>query len=152
MFVWPWVGFIAYYIDLAITKNTFIFLRNCSFSSNLHEYNHNDSIFDNEFIVHNFSYFCLFLPVLPLYVHITSEQSPLSAERVYDLHCVTFGSRPPALVTWWIGNTQLLDHSSQVYSIHFSFSLIFTDPQKSISRRINRAWGYLFVLCNLETL
>ena len=94
----------------------------------------------------------LFLPVLPLYVHITSEQSPLSAERVYDLHCVTFGSRPPALVTWWIGNTQLLDHSSQVYSIHFSFSLIFTDPQKSISRRINRAWGYLFVLSNLETL
>ena len=131
-------------------KSTFTFLRNCSFSSNLHEYNHNDSIFDND-VVSWFLIF-LFLPVLPLYVHITSEQSPLSAERVYDLHCVTFGSRPPALVTWWIGNTQLLDHSSQVYSIHFSFSLIFTDPQKSISRRINRAWGYLFVLSNLETL
>ena len=64
-----------------------------------------------------------FVLVLPLYVHITSEQSPLSAERVYDLHCVTFGSRPPALVTWWIGNTQLLDHSSQVQNPFFT--LIF---------------------------
>ena len=34
--------------------------------------------------------------------------------QVYDLHCSTFGSRPSALVTWWLGKTQLLDHSSEV--------------------------------------
>ena len=56
----------------------------------------------------------LFIPVLPLSVKITSEQRPLSADRVYDIHCVTFGSRPSALVTWWLGSIQLLDHSSQV--------------------------------------
>jgi len=52
--------------------------------------------------------------LLPLYVHITSERDALSAERVYDLHCTTFGSRPSALVTWWLGQNQLLDHSSEV--------------------------------------
>ena len=55
-----------------------------------------------------------FIAVLPLFVHITSERNALSADRVYDLHCSTFGSRPSALVTWWLGTTQLLDHSSQV--------------------------------------
>ena len=54
------------------------------------------------------------ISVLPLYVHIDSAKDPLSAERVYDIHCITFGSRPSALVTWWIGTSQLLDHSSQV--------------------------------------
>ena len=58
---------------------------------------------------------CLFsVSVLPLYVHITSERDPLSADRVYDLHCTTFGSRPSALTTWWLGKSQLLDHSNEV--------------------------------------
>ena len=56
----------------------------------------------------------LFLSVLPLFVHIKTARSALSAERVYDIHCITFGSRPSALVTWWLGNTQLLDHSTSV--------------------------------------
>ena len=55
-----------------------------------------------------------FLSVLPLFVHIKTARSALSAERVYDIHCITFGSRPSALVTWWLGNTQLLDHSTSV--------------------------------------
>jgi hypothetical protein len=52
--------------------------------------------------------------VLPLLVHITTTQTALSAERVYDIHCLTFGSRPSAMVSWWMGNTQLLDHSTEV--------------------------------------
>ena len=56
----------------------------------------------------------LFLSVLPLFVHIKTARSALSAERVYDIHCITFGSRPSALVSWWLGNTQLLDHSTSV--------------------------------------
>ena len=62
--------------------------------------------------IHNI--FLSFFSVLPLYVHIDSVKEPLSAERVYDIHCISFGSRPSALVTWWSGMTQLLDHSSQV--------------------------------------
>ena len=56
----------------------------------------------------------MFLSVLPLFVHIKTARSALSAERVYDIHCITFGSRPSALVSWWLGNTQLLDHSTSV--------------------------------------
>ena len=56
--------------------------------------------------------------MLPLYVHIKTARDALSAERVYDVHCTTYGSRPSALVTWWLGTTQLLDHSSQV-QYHF---------------------------------
>ena len=56
--------------------------------------------------------------MLPLYVHIKTAREALSAERVYDVHCTTYGSRPSALVTWWLGTTQLLDHSSQV-QYHF---------------------------------
>ena len=62
------------------------------------------------------------ISVLPLYVHIDSAKDPLSAERVYDIHCITFGSRPSALVTWWIGTSQLLDHSSQVCSSYVTYS------------------------------
>lgn len=51
--------------------------------------------------------------LLPIHVRITSPQTQLSADRVYDIHCITFGSRPSALVTWWLGNTQLLDHSTK---------------------------------------
>ncbi len=37
-------------------------------------------------------------------MHITSDRTAaLSAERVYDVHCVAFGSRPAALVSWWLG-------------------------------------------------
>ena len=63
--------------------------------------------------IHFYNIFLSF-SVLPLYVHIDSVKEPLSAERVYDIHCISFGSRPSALVTWWSGMTQLLDHSSQV--------------------------------------
>ena len=58
--------------------------------------------------------FTAFLSVLPLFVHIKTARAALSAERVYDIHCVTFGSRPSALVSWWLGSTQLLDHSTSV--------------------------------------
>ena len=61
-----------------------------------------------------FIFILFFFTVLPLYVHIKTEKKTLSADTVYDIHCTTFGSRPAALVTWWLGATQLLDHSSQV--------------------------------------
>ena len=57
--------------------------------------------------------------VLPLFVHIKSDRESLSAEHVYDIHCITYGSRPPSLITWWLGTIQLLDHSSQVRHLLF---------------------------------
>lgn len=51
----------------------------------------------------------------PLNVHITSLQRPLSAGRRVILKCQSFGSRPPALITWWIGSRQLLNSTEVAY-------------------------------------
>ena len=86
-------------------------------------------------------------PVLPLYVHIPSERNSLSAERVYDLHCTTFGSRPSALVTWWLGSTQLLDHSNEV-SVNYPRKTInlwsfFKEKPSSTLRARKSTWKML---------
>ena len=46
-----------------------------------------------------------FIPaVRPEDVSITSKREPLSADKPYWLECKTFGSRPPAIITWWKGD------------------------------------------------
>ncbi|KAG8196895.1 hypothetical protein JTE90_027603 [Oedothorax gibbosus] len=51
----------------------------------------------------------------PLNVHITSLQRPLSAGRRTILKCQSSGSRPPAILTWWIGSRQLLNATVATY-------------------------------------
>ncbi|KAJ3650050.1 hypothetical protein Zmor_021760 [Zophobas morio] len=36
------------------------------------------------------------------------SNNPLSADRVYEIPCQTFGSRPPAKITWSMDNKELL--------------------------------------------
>ncbi|CAG4984230.1 unnamed protein product [Colias eurytheme] len=40
----------------------------------------------------------------PLSVQIVGPGGALSADRSYELRCVSAGSRPPAVVTWWKGD------------------------------------------------
>ena len=42
--------------------------------------------------------------VRPKEVSIISKREPLSADKSYWLECRTFGSRPPAIITWWKGD------------------------------------------------
>ncbi|KAJ8966725.1 hypothetical protein NQ314_003342, partial [Rhamnusium bicolor] len=42
----------------------------------------------------------LYLAVRPLTVEILSSNNPFSADRKYEIPCQTFGSRPPAKITW----------------------------------------------------
>ncbi|XP_055952761.1 hemicentin-1-like [Argiope bruennichi] len=55
------------------------------------------------------------LNLKPLNVHITSLQRPLSANRRTTLKCQSSGSRPPAVLTWWIGSRQLLNATVVTY-------------------------------------
>ncbi|GIY90850.1 uncharacterized protein CEXT_123301 [Caerostris extrusa] len=55
------------------------------------------------------------LNLKPLNVHITSLQRPLSADRRTTLKCQSSGSRPPAVLTWWIGSRQLLNATVATY-------------------------------------
>ncbi|XP_035208602.1 synaptogenesis protein syg-1-like isoform X2 [Stegodyphus dumicola] len=55
------------------------------------------------------------LNLKPLNVHITTLQRPLSAGRWTVMKCQSSGSRPPAIITWWIGSRQLLNVSETIY-------------------------------------
>ncbi|KAJ8957725.1 hypothetical protein NQ318_017622 [Aromia moschata] len=50
----------------------------------------------------------LLIVVRPLTVEILSSNNPLSADRKYEIPCQTFGSRPPAKITWIMDGKELL--------------------------------------------
>lgn len=47
------------------------------------------------------------MPVKPVAVHILTKDKFLSANQSYDVECKCTGSRPEALVTWWLGTRQI---------------------------------------------
>lgn len=55
-----------------------------------------------------FRYYYVFFSVRPLNVEILNSNNPFSADRKYELPCQSFGSRPPAEITWWMDGKQLL--------------------------------------------
>ena len=58
---------------------------------------------------------CPVFPVRPLTVEMLgSSLSSMSSEQNYDLMCRTYGSRPPANISWWIGSTRLDGHKHTV--------------------------------------
>jgi hypothetical protein len=46
-------------------------------------------------------------PVKPIYVNILNSSLTLVADRKYEIHCVTSGSRPDAIITWQKGKKSL---------------------------------------------
>ncbi|XP_037942787.1 cell adhesion molecule 3-like [Teleopsis dalmanni] len=50
----------------------------------------------------------------PLLVEISFNNQPMSADRKYEIECQAIGSRPPAKITWWMGNMELHAHSQKV--------------------------------------
>lgn len=47
---------------------------------------------------------------------LSSEQAPLSANRKYDINCMTVGSRPPAELSWYMDGDKLTNHTEKVSS------------------------------------
>ncbi|XP_025835204.1 synaptogenesis protein syg-2 [Agrilus planipennis] len=66
----------------------------------------------------------------PLKVEILSSNQPYSADRKYDIQCQTFGSRPPAKISWWLERQQLLD------TLHNITETISADGNVSMSTLI----------------
>ncbi|KAI8116455.1 Nephrin [Lucilia cuprina] len=46
-------------------------------------------------------------PLSPLDIRLLGAHQPLSAGRRYDLLCQSSGSRPPAVITWWLDGVRL---------------------------------------------
>jgi len=38
------------------------------------------------------------------------RKDPVSAGRVYEFRCQAAGARPPPIITWWRGSTQLREN------------------------------------------
>lgn len=55
----------------------------------------------------------------PLIVNITNKRSHLSALRTYEIECISWGSRPEAVITWWKGAHQV-KHMARNVSISFA--------------------------------
>ncbi|KAL4709359.1 hypothetical protein ACJJTC_007091 [Scirpophaga incertulas] len=49
----------------------------------------------------------------PLLVEILAREQPLSVAQEAELACRAVGSRPPAVITWWLGDTQLTAYTQK---------------------------------------
>ena len=52
--------------------------------------------------------------VLPLIVSIVSPKEPLAATMNYSILCTSYGSYPPAALSWWLDNSKLSEKDAQV--------------------------------------
>ncbi|KAF7998196.1 hypothetical protein HCN44_009594 [Aphidius gifuensis] len=72
----------------------------------------------------------------PLYVKIIGQNKALSADKRYDIVCVTYGSRPPALVTWWRDDERLIDSNETSSSDgNVTTSVLSFIPNKTDTKR-----------------
>lgn len=64
----------------------------------------------------------------------------MSADRKYEVECQAVGSRPPAKISWWMGNVELFAHNQKVNSFCrcFLYSLLTNlFPQVSIDGNVS---------------
>ncbi|XP_042911582.1 cell adhesion molecule 1 [Parasteatoda tepidariorum] len=77
------------------------------------------------------------LNLKPLDVHITTLQRPLSAGRHTILKCQSRGSRPPAVITWWLGSKQLLNFTIAAYDSTTISKLLFVPRSDDNGRALS---------------
>ncbi|KAL7297208.1 hypothetical protein TKK_0009614 [Trichogramma kaykai] len=56
----------------------------------------------------------------PLDVHILTKESKIQTDKKYEVECRSTGSRPEALITWWIANERIYNQSKTVRPLLFS--------------------------------
>jgi len=60
----------------------------------------------------------LTLKLLPLLVSIDNPRDPLTANKSTSLSCTSYGSNPPALLSWWFDGFRIQDHDTEVSLLH----------------------------------
>ncbi len=45
---------------------------------------------------------------------VNGDMAGLSSDRDYDFECISWGGRPPALISWWKGNARLQSSKQSV--------------------------------------
>ncbi|XP_055377463.1 uncharacterized protein LOC129609527 isoform X2 [Condylostylus longicornis] len=66
----------------------------------------------------------------PLQVEISFNNQPMSADRKYEIECQAIGSRPPAKITWWMDNTELLATQKVSEDGNISISTLTLTPTR----------------------
>jgi len=52
----------------------------------------------------------------PMEVKILNKKEPISAGKLYDVHCQSVGARPPPIITWWMAEKQVRNNFKTVTS------------------------------------
>ncbi|GBM87634.1 hypothetical protein AVEN_235170-1 [Araneus ventricosus] len=61
------------------------------------------------------------LSVRPISVKMEGGPRPMSAEKPVDIVCKSAGSKPPAVISWWMGSTRL-KHNKDTVSADGNFT------------------------------
>lgn len=56
--------------------------------------------------------------VRPLLVEILAREQPLSVGQEAELACRAVGARPPAIITWWLNDKQMIVSDPQKVSLN----------------------------------
>lgn len=72
--------------------------------------------------------------VSPLSARITQRERLVANQR-HQIECIATGSRPQAMITWWMGSRQLTDVNILVMYFYFS-PLISSNPFFLLSRPV----------------
>lgn len=72
-----------------------------------------------------FKYQTVDYSVKPREVNITDKKRHLSALQTYEIDCVTAGSKPEAIITWWKGSHQVKHMAKKVNLLFVVFFFIY---------------------------
>lgn len=64
-------------------------------------------------------WFSFVITVKPTAVHILTKEKFVSADKQYDIECVSTGSKPSAILTWYRGNKPLKRFVKNVSIVHY---------------------------------
>lgn len=67
--------------------------------------------------------------VKPLYAKILKKYREMLADQAYQLTCESSGSRPPAIITWWSGDTLL--NYTKVSLPEYLRNIVFCSDEKN---------------------
>ncbi|KAL1513913.1 hypothetical protein ABEB36_003251 [Hypothenemus hampei] len=71
----------------------------------------------------------------PVSTEILNSKNPFSADRKYEIPCQTFGSRPPAKITWLLDGKELITSKHNITISNSTFSTLIYTPTREDNLR-----------------